>query len=86
MDLHGLAPVSGGFESFDGVFQREGSGQERLHVDPTVVDEATARPNSSWKRKVPFISIGDDHVLRDGDIAAEAELDKDAAWFENLQS
>src|SRR6267154_3945780 len=48
---------------------------------------STARPNSSWKRKGPahFDFLGHYHVLRDRNVAAEAELNQDAARLEHLQ-
>jgi len=73
--------TTGRLERGDGLVEGIGVRQQRHQVNAAAVDEVDGEGELGVEAEgaADVHLLGDDEVLRDGDVAAEAELDEDAA-------
>src|SRR5690606_21278984 len=76
LHLHRLRSIARQFEGLDRIFDREGRTEKRLQVDAALANEIDRQPEflMEAERALHLDFLGNDKVLGDRNITAEAEL------------
>src|SRR2546421_8114016 len=87
LNLHRSTAISGDLEGVNGLVQSKHAGEQRRQIHSPLVDQIDRQAELLVEAEGPahFDFLGHHHVLRDRDVAAEAELNQNATRLEHLE-